>query len=144
VASASVDVAVDQDSAFEMFTAEIGEWYVVNQYTVLDHTKTRSLRIEPWVGGRFVDAHDCETGEGIIVGHVTAWDPPRRFVFVDGHGLDVEVTLEATDGGCRVTIEERGFDSLAPDIAPRVREHSWHGHLTEWFEQYTNSTGDSR
>jgi hypothetical protein len=39
VASASIEVSVDQETAFEIFTAEIGEWYVIDEYTVVDHTK---------------------------------------------------------------------------------------------------------
>lgn len=78
VARASVDVTLDAATAFEVFTAEIGEWYVVNEYTVVDHTRTKSMRIEPWVGGRFIDVHNLETGEGIVCGRVIVWDPPRR------------------------------------------------------------------
>ena len=138
VARASVDVTLDAATVFEVFTAEIGEWYVVNEYTVVDHTRTKSMRIEPWVGGRFIDVHNLETGEGIVCGRVIVWDPPRRLVFVDERPLDVEVTFETIDGGCRVTVEERGLDALSPDVAHQVRTHSWHRHLPEWFQGYVN------
>jgi len=138
VARASVDVTLDAATAFDVFTAEIGEWYVVNEYTVVDHTRTKSMRIEPWVGGRFIDVHDLETGEGIVCGRVIVWDPPRRLVFVDERQLDVEVTFESIDGGCRVTVEERGLDALSPEVARHVRTHSWHRHLPEWFHGYVN------
>jgi hypothetical protein len=138
VARASVDVSLDAATAFEVFTAEIGEWYVVDEYTVVDHTKTKSMRIEPWVGGRFMDVHDLETGEGIECGRVIVWDPPRRLVFVDERQLDVEVTFEPIAAGCRVTVEERGLDRLSPDVARHVRTHSWHRHVPEWFRDYVN------
>jgi Activator of Hsp90 ATPase homolog 1-like protein len=141
VARASVDVLLDAATAFEVFTAEIGEWYVVNEHTVVDHTRTKSMRIEPWVGGRFVDVHDLETGEGIECGRVIVWEPPHRFVFVDERQLDVEVTFDAIAGGCRVTIEERGLDALSPEVATQVRTHSWHRHLPEWFHQYASAIG---
>jgi hypothetical protein len=131
VARASVDVSLDAATAFEVFTAEIGEWYVVDEYTVVDHTKTKSMRIEPWVGGRFMDVHDLETGEGIECGRVIVWDPPRRLVFVDERQLDVEATFEPIAAGCRVTVEERGLDRLSPDVARHVRTHSWHRHVPE-------------
>jgi hypothetical protein len=143
IARASVDVAVDQETAFELFTAEIGEWYVVNQYTVEDPTRTKTLRIEPWVGGRFLNVYDLDTGDGLVVGNVIVWEPPRRFVFVDRRRLDVEVTFAPIDAGCRVTIEERGLDALAPDVRRQVRAHSWHRHLPEWFAEFTETRGAS-
>jgi hypothetical protein len=136
VARASIEVALDAATAFDVFTAEIGEWYVVNEHTVVDHTRTKTMRIEPWVGGRFVDVHDIATGEGIVCGRVLVWDPPRRVVFVDERQLDVEVTFEPTDAGCRVTVEERGLDRLDPEVARHVRTHGWHRYLPQWFREH--------
>lgn len=146
VASASIEVSVDQETAFEIFTAEIGEWYVIDEYTVVDHTKSMTTRIEPWVGGRFIDVHDLETGEGIECGRIVIWDPPHRFVFVDARELDVEVTFVPIDAGCRVTIEERGLDKLPPELAGQVRLHSWHRHLPVWFTRHleTRESSDDR
>jgi hypothetical protein len=143
VASASVDVHLDVETAFDIFTAEIGHWYVVNEYTVVDHTKTKTMRIEPWVGGRFLDVHDLDTGDGVVCGRVIVWDPPHRVVFVDERHLEVEVTFAPIDGGCRVTVEERGLGDLDPDVARHVRTHGWHRYLPEWFHAYA-STGDTR
>jgi uncharacterized protein YndB with AHSA1/START domain len=142
VARASVDVALDVTTAFDVFTAEIGEWYVVDEHTVVDRTRTKSIRIEPWVGGRFLDVYDVETGEGVVYGTVIVWEPPHRLVFVDDRRLDVEVTFESIDGGCRVTVEERGLDNLGPDVAQHVRTHGWHRYLPEWFDVHV--TGDTR
>jgi hypothetical protein len=142
VARASVDVTLDAATAFEVFTAEIGQWYVVDEHTVVDHTRTKTMRIEPWVGGRFVDVHDLGSGEGIECGRVIVWDPPHRFVFVDERRLDVEVTFETIDIGCRVTVEERGLDRLTPDVARHVRMHGWHRYLPEWFHAHA-SRGDT-
>jgi hypothetical protein len=33
------------------------------------------VRIEPRVGGRFIEVYDVETDEGFEVGRVTAWEP---------------------------------------------------------------------
>ena len=139
VASASVDVAVDQEAAFRIFTEDVGEWYVVDRYTVVDHTKTKTLRFDPWVGGRFRAIYDLETGEGDQGSLITAWEPPRRLVFVDSRDMEVEVTFKPIAGGCRVIIEQRGFDKLDPEVAGRVREHGWFVHLPEWFGQYVSA-----
>jgi len=136
VASASIDVDLDQETAFRIFTEDVGEWYLVNQYTVMDHLKTKTLRFEPWVGGHFRDVYDLETGDGRDGAVITAWDPPQRFVFVDDRKMEVEIRFEPSDRGCRVTVEQRGFDTLDPDEAKQVREHGWFVHLPEWFARY--------
>jgi hypothetical protein len=138
VASASVDVAVDQKAAFRIFTEDVGDWYLIDRHTVVDHTRTKTLRFDPWVGGRFRAIYDLETGEGDQGALITAWDPPRRLVFVDSREMEVEVIFAPIDGGCRVTIEQRGFDRLDPDVAGRVREHGWFVHLPEWFAAYVS------
>jgi len=144
VARASVDVAVDQASAFAVFTGEIGDWYVIDEHSVPDHTKTKSLRIEPWVGGHFIDVYDLDTQQGLVVGTVTVWDPPRRLAFVDGRDLTVDVQFEPIESGCRVTIEERGLAGLAADTAEHVREHGWHRYLPEWFTTHVNQGASCR
>jgi hypothetical protein len=53
--------------------------------------------------------------------------------------MEVEVRFAPLNGGCRVTIEQRGFDKLDPDEAIGVREHGWFVHLPEWFSQYASA-----
>ncbi len=132
----SVEVPLGCAEAFEAFTAEIGDWYVVGPFTVPDHTAVTTVRIEPHVGGRLLYVTDPDSGAGIVAGRITRWDPPQGLAFVDAAGLDVAVGFESTAGGCEVTVEVRGFDRLAPDTARRARRHSWHRHLPEWFHQH--------
>jgi hypothetical protein len=136
VASASIDVGLDQETAFRVFTEDVGEWYLVNEHTVMDHTKTKTLRFEPWVGGHFRDVYDRETGEGRDGAVITVWEPPKRLVFLDDRKMEVEIRFEPSDRGCRVTVEQRGFDHLDPDEAKQVRRHGWFVYLPEWFEQH--------
>ncbi|CAN5259405.1 hypothetical protein BH20ACT8_BH20ACT8_07370 [soil metagenome] len=137
VAWACVEVSLDQAEAFEAFTAEIGDWYVINRFTVPDHTTVTTVRIEPHVGGRLMYVDDPDTGDGVVAGRITRWDPPLGLTFVDASGLDVAVIFEPTATGCRVTVDVRGFDKLPPDAARRARRHSWHRHLLEWFHEHT-------
>jgi uncharacterized protein YndB with AHSA1/START domain len=138
VASASVDVAVNQEAAFRIFTEDVGKWYLIAEHTVVDHTRTKTLRFDPWVGGRFRAIYDLETGEGAGGALITAWEPPHRLVFVDSRDMEVEVGFTPVDGGCRVTVVQRGFDKLDPDEARRVREHGWFVHLPVWFGEYVS------
>lgn len=125
-------VSVDADAAFRMFTEEVHAWYRVDQFTVMDHTKTVSLRFEPEVGGRFIDVYDKNTGEGRDIGKITVWDPPKRLVFVDNRGCDVEVGFESVARGTLVSIEVHGLDHLPADEAEHARRHSWHT-VVDWF-----------
>jgi uncharacterized glyoxalase superfamily protein PhnB len=133
--SVSRDVAVDPARAFEAFTAEVGVWYRVDRFTVVDHTRTVTLRFEPHVGGRFMDVYDEAPGEGREMGRVQVWDPPRRLQFVDTRECEVEVTFTPIARGTRVRIEQRGLDRLPPDVATQVREFGWHT-VSGWFRDH--------
>lgn len=133
--SATVDVALSQDAAFRVFIAEIGDWYVVDRYTVVDHERTVDIRIEPRVGGRIMDVHDAATGEGLEMGRITHWDPPHRLVFTDARATETEVRFDPRPdlGRTAVTIEQRGLDRLPPDEAEHVRRYGWRL-LLRWFD----------
>ena len=136
--SASVDVHVDPDRAFEVFTAEIDDWYVVDRHTVPDVTRTAAIRFEPRAGGRLLDVHDLRTGEGRELGRITVWEPGRRLVFTDNQEAEVEVTFEVIGTATRVTVEHRGLDRLPPERLAEVRRHGWH-RLLDWYRSHLRS-----
>lgn len=131
----TVEVALRPDDAFRVFTAEIGSWYLVDRYTVVDHERTVDIRIEPHVGGRIMDVHDAASGEGHEMGRITAWEPPRRFEFTDARATRTEVRFDPVPGGGRtaVTLEQRGLDRLPPGEAEHVRRYGWRL-LLRWFD----------
>jgi uncharacterized glyoxalase superfamily protein PhnB len=129
----SVDVAVAPHDAFEVFTDQIGVWYKRDAYSLVDAERTKTLRFEPRVGGRFMDVYDLATGEGRELGRIVAWDPPARFAFVGARGIEVEVTFAPAPTGCRVTVEERGLDRLSAEEQEHVRRWGWHATLPGWF-----------
>ena len=130
---ATVEVGLPAPDAFRVFTAEIGAWYLVDRHTVVGHRRTVDIRVEPHVGGRFLDVHDATTGAGVEMGRITVWDPPRGFTFVDDRRTETEVAF-APRGAARtaVTIEQRGLDHLPPDVAEHVRRYGW-WLLLGWF-----------
>ena len=131
--TASVVVAVEPAAAFAVFTAEIGDWYVVDRFTVVDAERTVGVRFEPYVGGRLLEVHDAVAGTGREMGRVTVWQPGRRLRWTDGRGIEVDVRFEASgEGGTRVTLEQRGLDRLDPAEAAHVRRFGWHL-LLDWF-----------
>ncbi len=133
---ANVWVAVAPGAAFDIFTADIDRWYQRGRHSFADPARASGVRFEPGVGGRLIEVHDAASGDGLVMGQVTVWEPGRRLVFVDARDTEIEVTFDPEDGGTRVTLEHRGLEKLRPDLA------DLHGRfggrlLLAWFTQYT-------
>lgn len=144
-ATASVEVPVDPATAFRIFTEEIGQWWKPGPINWNNPGRAVGVRIEPGVGGRWIEVHDATTGQGFDCGLITAWEPGHRFVFLyrdAGHELDdteVEVRFEEIEGGTRVTLEHRGWDKVAPDLAIRKRNLKRWGwaNILGWYLQWS-------
>src|ERR671920_557346 len=78
--SPSVEVPVDPAAAFRLYTAEINRWWKRDSWYWNDRERARGLRIEPFVGGRFVEVYDEASGEGFEIGRVRVWEPGRGTV----------------------------------------------------------------
>ena len=76
----SIDVAVDSDTAFRLFTEEIGSWYRSGRWSWNDPERAKTILIEPGVGGRWLEVWDETTGEGYELGRVRIWEPGKRVV----------------------------------------------------------------
>jgi uncharacterized protein YndB with AHSA1/START domain len=120
-ATAEVVVDASPDDAFRCFTEEIGLWWRRGTPYWNDAERGLSVRIEPGVGGRFIEVYDLETGAGYEVGRVTVWDPGRRFAMTwtqvgwpEGVSTDVEVTFEPERAQTRVTLRQTGFERVGP------------------------------
>jgi uncharacterized protein YndB with AHSA1/START domain len=143
---AQVDVGVPPAAAFEMFTEEIGLWWRRDTPHWNDRDRGLSVRIEPRVGGRFIEVYDLDTGEGFEVGRVLVWQPGQRLSFSwtqvgwdsDAHTI-VTVTFTAVEAGTRVTLVHDGFDSVASD-GPRYRDGYAGGWpvVLGWYAEHAN------
>jgi hypothetical protein len=128
VASAMIEVSVDPPTAFAIFTDEIGQWWRPGPINWNNARRAVGVRIEPGVGGRWIEVDDPASGEGVECGRITAWEPGRRFVFLYrdvGHEIDdteVEVRFEPIEGGTRVTLEHRGWEHVPAAVATRRRD----------------------
>ncbi len=145
-ARAEVLVQATPEEAFAIFTDEIALWWRTGTPYWNDRERARSVRIEPGVGGRFIEVHDPETDAGFEVGRVTAWEPGRRLALTwtqvgwpDGVATDVEVTFEPVAGGTRVRLEQTGFERV-PDAGTFIGgyESGWR-ELLGWFAERTNA-----
>ena len=146
VATAEVHVEATPDEAFAIFTDEIGLWWRTDTPYWNDRERGRSVRIEPGVGGRFVEIYDLETGAGFEVGRVTAWEPGNRLALTwtqagwpEGVATDIEVTFEPVAGGTRVRLEQTGFERV-PDAEAYLGGYAagW-TELLGWFAERTSA-----
>ena len=101
--SQSVEVRVDPATAFDLYTREINRWWKRDSWYWNDRQRARGLRIEPFVGGRFVEVYDEATGEGFQIGRVRVWEPGRRVVYSwrqadwpPGEEMEIEVSFDPT------------------------------------------------
>jgi uncharacterized protein YndB with AHSA1/START domain len=138
----SIDVAVDPDTAFDVFTNEIDSWYQRGPHSWRYPDRAVGIRFEPRVGGRLLEVHDADSGEGFAFGRVLVWEPGARLVFADlvssappDPVTEVEVRFEAAGEGTRVTLEHRGLDRLPPDVAAQKRMYGWQTTL-RWFDEH--------
>jgi uncharacterized protein YndB with AHSA1/START domain len=147
-ATAEVLVEATPEHAFAIFTDEIALWWRTGTPYWNDAERGHSVRIEPGVGGRFVEVYDSETGEGFEVGRVTAWEPGRRLALTwtqvgwpEGVATDIEVTFEPAAEGTRVRLEHTGFERV-PDAASFIGGYAagWKD-LLGWFAERTTSAG---
>ena len=144
-ATAEVLVEATPDEAFALFTDEIGLWWRTGTPYWNDRERGLSVRIEPGVGGRFVEVHDLETGEGFEVGRVTAWEPGRRLALTwtqvgwpEGVATDVEVTFDPAGAATRVRLEQTGFERVpAAESFVGGYDSGWK-ELLGWFAGHTS------
>ncbi|HEX8647845.1 MAG TPA: SRPBCC domain-containing protein [Thermoleophilaceae bacterium] len=148
VATAEVVVNATPDHAFAIFTDEIGLWWRTGTPYWNDAERGKTVRIEPHVGGRFMEVYDLDTGEGFEVGRVTTWQPGERLAFTwtqadwpSGTTTTIELTFEPADGGTRVRLEHRGFEAV-PDAEAFAGGYGagWK-EVLDWYTEHTHEQG---
>ena len=118
-ARAEVTVEVSPEEAFALFTEDIGLWWRRDTPYWNNRERGASVRIEPGVGGRFIEVYYLDTGNGMEVGRVTAWEPGRRLALTwtqvgwpEGASTQLEISFEPAGTGTRVRLEHTGFERV--------------------------------
>jgi uncharacterized protein YndB with AHSA1/START domain len=113
----SLRIAASPARAFEVFTANIGDWWVAHPLFALTPAGDGALRFEPGVGGRLVSTF-ADGGE-FEIGRVTIWEPGQRLAlswrqqsFAPDQSTHLDVRFEAIGDATRVTVEHRGWDTI--------------------------------
>ena len=128
VATVTVFVEVDQADAFEVFTAEIDQWWRQGPAFRIAGRRRGELHFEPGVGGRLFETFTSPSGASrtLVVGRVLVWEPPARLAF-EWRGVNfkphestrVEVTFASFADGTEVTVCHRGWSQLPADHPAR-------------------------
>ncbi len=129
--TAEVEVAVDPVSAFQVFTEEMGKWWIPGPINFWDSARAIEMRCESGVRGRLIEVYD-ETGEGLELGRFTVWEPGDLLVWQSSID-DVETTVRfsATSGGTRVVVEAR-----IPEGGRDEGGSAWVRVAPTWFETW--------
>lgn len=143
-ATATIEVDVEPAVAFAIFTEEIGRWWRPGPINWNNARAAIGVRIEPGVGGRWIEIDNAATGEGFVCGTITVWEPGCRLVFLyqdAGHEIDnteVEVRFEPIEGGTRVTIEHRGWEHVPQSVAAgrrNLKRSGW-ANILLWYQDW--------
>jgi uncharacterized protein YndB with AHSA1/START domain len=123
-------VPVPAARAFAVFTEQIGDWWQPNGLFQFTEGRTGTLAFEPGPDGRLVETY--ADGTSFVVGHVRAWDPPRRLVlgwrqasFAADQETELHVRFDdvGDPGGAsaatRVVVEHFGWDAIPREHAAR-------------------------
>ncbi len=140
----SVEVGVDTERAFRLFTEEIDTWWPLETHSrAVNDFEGGSLEVErvefqPRVGGMVLE--HLSDGQVLPWGEVLVWKPPRRVVLAwkpnstPRPPTELEIRFTSVDGGTFVELEHRGWERLG-DVAIEARrgyEQGWPGGLARF------------
>ncbi|HEY8487447.1 MAG TPA: SRPBCC domain-containing protein [Thermaerobacter sp.] len=110
----SVVVRGPVEAVFTRFTAGIGQWWPLDQFSY-GGDRSADLVLEGRAGGRFYERF--RDGEEHEIGRVLVYEPPYRVVFTWNQAnwagpTQVEVRFFPEGDATRVELEHRGWDEL--------------------------------
>ena len=147
-ARAEVVVEATPEDAFHLFTDEISLWWRPHTRYWNDPERGLYLKIEPGVGGRWIEVYDPDSGEGMEVGRVTRWEPPGLLALTwtqvgwpDDLETELELTFEPVPEGTRVRLSHSGFEPLGDEAAATSGgyEAGWR-EILGWLAEHAAST----
>jgi uncharacterized protein YciI/uncharacterized protein YndB with AHSA1/START domain len=134
-------VDADPQTAFEVFTAQIGQWWPVAEHSVYGAGATVALD-----GGQIIER--APDGATSLWGTITRWEPPETLAFSwhPGYAAErasyVEVTFAAVAGQTLVTLEHSGWEVFADPAAARAEyDEGWPVVLDGYRERMAAASG---
>ena len=103
--SSMVEVAVDPETAFSVFTEELDLWWVRGPINHHAGGRVLAMRCEPGVGGRLLEVYDDATGDALELARITVWEPGNRLAWTSSiDEVRTEVRFEPSDAGTVVRV----------------------------------------
>jgi Activator of Hsp90 ATPase homolog 1-like protein len=136
----SVEVELELDQAFELFTTGIAEWWPYK--THFSRGPVETLIFEPRLGGELKEV--CSDGVVATYGLVVVWDPPNRVVIrwmvapERNPATEVDVRFVPLAAGTRVELVHRGFEAYGDERGPQARDsyaNGWPGVLARFARE---------
>ena len=134
---ASIEVGVDPQTAFRIFTEEIDAWWVRGPANFYNGARAAAMRFEAGVGGRYLEVYDDSTGDALEIGRITIWEPGSRLVYRSSlDDTEVDIRFEAIAGGTRVLLEQRLVPggATAHFLSGWVNILGWFVDRADWLE----------
>jgi uncharacterized glyoxalase superfamily protein PhnB len=104
--TSEVEVPLDPQTAFTVFTGEINYWWLRGPINNWDAARVREMRCEAGVGGRLLEIYDEAGDDVLVLATITAWEPGRRLAWDSAvDDVHIDVWFEPTSGGTRVRLE---------------------------------------
>lgn len=104
--SSEVEVPVDPLTAFNAFTQELDLWWVRGPINSYGAGKLLAMRMEPRIGGRLLEVYDTDSGEGLELARITAWEPGSHLAWQSSlDDVTIDVRFDSSDIGTRVRLE---------------------------------------
>ncbi len=135
-----VTVPSDPERAFHLFTAGMGSWWPVGDYSRAvsefenEGVDVTRLEFQARMGGEILE--HLSNGRILPWGEVIAWHPPRSVMMAwRPHSqpeppTEVEVTFTTRGSGTRVDLEHRGWERLSEDFRQGLYEIYARGWVT--------------
>lgn len=121
-AEARIEVEVDPDTAFRIFTEEIDLWWVRGPINHHDASRLTELRLEAEVGGRMLEIYDERAGDMLETERVVVWEPGARLLLRGClQDTETEVRFEKTARGTLVRVSQY----LVPGGDPKKLGFGW-------------------
>ena len=103
--SSVVEVAVDPNTAFSVFTEELDLWWVRGPINHHAGGRALAMRCEPGVGGRLLEVYNDTTGDALELARITAWEPGNRLAWTSSiDDVRTEVRFEPSAAGTVVRV----------------------------------------
>ena len=143
-------VKATPERAFEVFTAQIGQWWRPNGLFAFTPREPGVMSFEPGEAngemGRLIETR--AGGKVFEIGKIRTWDPPRRLVFgwrqaafTPDQDTEVDISFEPVGDETRITVVHTGWDSVP---ASHVARHGFPDAIflqrhAEWWQSLLGS-----